>query len=86
MKAAVAKGTKTLADLQQFELDHRETADQREHRWRREHILEELANDGARGYREFKDNPKSFDSANARSQSRKCLLRTSIDDIPALPE
>jgi hypothetical protein len=60
LKAAVAKGTKTLADLQQFELDHRETADQREHRWRREHILEELANDGARDYREFKDNPKSF--------------------------
>ena len=37
-KKAFAEGKITLAELQQFEYDHRETADQREWRWRREHI------------------------------------------------
>ena len=59
-KKAFAEGKITLAELQQFEYDHRETADQREWRWRREHILQELAEDNASNFRKFKEKPKEF--------------------------
>jgi len=60
LKQEVALGKKTLADLQEFEHKYRESAEQREWRWRREHVLQELEQDNMKNFREFKDNPKGF--------------------------
>jgi len=60
LKEKVAKGEKTLADLQQFEHDFRESEDQRDWRWRRENIMKELAKETIEDYQQFKDNPKAF--------------------------
>jgi hypothetical protein len=60
LKKEVVLGKKTLADLQEFEHKYRESAEQREWRWRREHVLQELNQDNMKNFREFKDNPKSF--------------------------
>lgn len=60
LKEKVARGEKSLADLQQFEHDFKEGEDQREWRWRRENIMVELAQQNLKDYQEFKDNPKAF--------------------------
>ena len=39
LKKEVALGKKTLADLQEFEHKYKESAEQREWRWRREHVF-----------------------------------------------
>ena len=59
-KKAFEKGEITLHQLQEFEHQYRESAEQREWRWRREHIMQELAQENAKNYRNFKEDPKSF--------------------------
>src|SRR6056300_1505113 len=59
-KKKFAQGLITKAELQQFEHDYRESAEQREWRWRREHVMAELARENAKNYRDFKENPKTF--------------------------
>ncbi len=59
-KQAFAKGEITEIQLREFEHKYRETDEQREGRWRREHIIHELNVQNAKDYREFKEGPKSF--------------------------
>jgi len=59
-KKAFAEGKITLQELQQFEHDFREKDWQREQRWQREHVLQDLAIQNAKNYRDFKENPKDF--------------------------
>ena len=59
-KKAFAKGEITEIQLREFEHKYRESEEQREGRWRREHIMREMDIQNAQNYREFKDNPKSF--------------------------
>ena len=55
-----AEGKITLAELQEFEFQYRESEDQRAERWKREHYLQELEKDNANNYRQFKENGKAF--------------------------
>jgi len=59
-KKAFEKGEITLAQLQEFEYQYRESAEQREWRWRREHIMAELTQQNAKNFRSFKENGKEF--------------------------
>ena len=59
-KKAFAEGKISLIELQEFEHQYRETEEQREGRWKREHVMRELEIQNAKNYREFKENPKSF--------------------------
>ena len=59
-KKQFAEGKITLTQLQEFENQYRESEEQRELRWKREHYLQEIASDNAKGFREFKENGKAF--------------------------
>ena len=59
-KKAFEKGEITLTQLQEFEHQYRESAEQREWRWRREHIMVELEQQNAKNFRSFKENGKEF--------------------------
>jgi len=60
LKQKVAKGEKTLLDLKEFESKFRESADERERRWRREYYVKEVQMNHIKNYAEFKENPKAF--------------------------
>ena len=59
-KKAFAEGKITLTELQEFEFKYRESEAQREERWKREHVLQELAIENAKNFRSFKENGKEF--------------------------
>ena len=59
-KKAFAEGKITLTELQEFEHQYRESEEQREQRWKREHVLQELAEENAKNFRSFKENGKEF--------------------------
>ena len=59
-KKALAEGKITELQLREFEYKYRESEEQREQRWRREHVMREMDIQNAQNYREFKENPKSF--------------------------
>ena len=59
-KKQFAEGKITLAKLQEFEHQYRESEDQRQERWKREHVMKELAEENARNFRSFKENGKEF--------------------------
>ena len=59
-KKAFERGEITLTQLQEFEHQYRESAEQREWRWRREHIMAELEQQNAKNFRSFKENGKEF--------------------------
>ena len=59
-KEKFAKGEITLQELQEFEHQYRESEEQREWRWRREHIMAELEQQNAKNFRSFKENGKEF--------------------------
>ena len=59
-KEKFAKGEITLLELQEFEHQYRESAEQREWRWRREHIMAELEHENASNFRRFKENGREF--------------------------
>ena len=60
LKQKVAKGEKTLLDLKEFESKYRESVDERERRWRREHYVREVQMNHLKNYAEFKENPRAF--------------------------
>lgn len=59
-KKAFAEGKITLSELQEFEHKYRESAEQREERWKREHVLQDIATENAKNFRSFKENGKEF--------------------------
>jgi len=59
-KRQLAAGEITQVQFDEFCNQFRETADQREERWRRDHIMAELATENAKNYRSFKENGKEF--------------------------
>ena len=59
-KKAFAEGKITEVQLKEFEHQYRESAEQREQRWRREHIMAEMERDNAKNFRSFKENGKEF--------------------------
>ena len=59
-KKAFKEGKITLTELQEFEFKYRESEEQREQRWKREHVLQELAIENAKNFRSFKENGKEF--------------------------
>ena len=59
-KKAFNEGKITLTELQEFEFKYRESEAQREERWKREHVLQELAEENAKNFRSFKENGKEF--------------------------
>ena len=59
-KKAFAEGKIKLEELQEFEMKYRESEQQREERWKREHVLRELAVENAKNFRDFKENGKAF--------------------------
>ena len=59
-KKAFAEGKITLTELQEFENKYRESEEQREQRWKREHVLQELEIENAKNFRSFKENGKEF--------------------------
>ena len=59
-KKAFKEGKITLTELQEFEHQYRESEAQREERWKREHVLQELAIENAKNFRSFKENGKEF--------------------------
>ena len=59
-KKAFAEGKITLVELQEFEHKYKESEEQREQRWKREHYLQEIEKDNAKNFREFKENGKAF--------------------------
>jgi len=59
-KKQLAAGEITQVEFDEFCNQFRESADQREERWRREHIMAEMERDNARDFREFKENPQDF--------------------------
>ena len=59
-KKAFKEGKITLTELQEFEFKYRESEAQREERWKREHVLQELAEENAKNFRSFKENGKEF--------------------------
>ena len=59
-KKAFAEGRITLTELQEFEHKYRESEEQRELRWKREHVLQELDIQNVKDFRSFKENGKEF--------------------------
>ena len=59
-KKAFAEGKITLTELKEFEFEYRESEEQREQRWKREHVLQELEIENAKNFRSFKENGKEF--------------------------
>ena len=59
-KKAFKEGKITLTELQEFEFKYRESEEQREQRWKREHVLQELEVENAKNFRSFKENGKEF--------------------------
>jgi len=59
-KKRFENGEITLTQLQEFEHQYRETAEQRELRWKRDNVMKELEVENAQNYRHFKDKPKEF--------------------------
>ena len=59
-KKKFAKGEITLEQLREFEEKYKESEGQREERWKREHVLRELAEENAKNFRDFKENGKAF--------------------------
>jgi hypothetical protein len=59
-KRPLKEGEITLTQLQEFEHQYRESAEQREWRWRREHIMAELEQQNVKNFRSFKENGKEF--------------------------
>ena len=59
-KKAFAEGKITLDELKEFEFKYRESEEQREQRWKREHVLQELEVENAKNFRSFKENGKEF--------------------------
>ena len=59
-KKRFERGEITLLQLQEFEHQYRESEEQREWRWRREHIMAELERENASNFRAFKENGKAF--------------------------
>jgi len=59
-KKQLAAGEITQVQFEEFCMQHRESAEQREDRWRRDHILAELERENASNFRDFKDKPKDF--------------------------
>ena len=49
-KKAFAEGRITLTQLQEFEHQYRESAEQRDERWRREHVLKEISEETGGSY------------------------------------
>ena len=50
-KKLFAEGKITLTELREFEFKYRESEDQRQERWKREHVLQELAEENAKNFR-----------------------------------
>ena len=59
-KKKFANGEITLTELQEFENQYRESEEQRESRWKREHVLRELDIENAKNFRSFKENGREF--------------------------
>jgi len=59
-KKQLAAGEITQVQFEEFCMQYRETAEQREDRWRRDHIMAELATENAKNYRSFKENGREF--------------------------
>ena len=59
-KKAFREGRITLDQLQEFEHQYRESEEQRQERWKREHVMQELAIQNAKDFRSFKENGKEF--------------------------
>ena len=59
-KKQLAAGEITQVEFDEFCWQYRESAEQREDRWRRDHIIREMEIDNAKNFREFKDKPKEF--------------------------
>ena len=59
-KKALAEGRITAIELQEFEFKFRESEEQRELRWKREHVIRELEIEQIKNFRSFKDNGKEF--------------------------
>ena len=59
-KKELAEGKITELQLREFEVQYRESAEQREERWRRDHVIRELEIDNAKNFRSFKENGKDF--------------------------
>ncbi len=59
-KKAFAEGRITLTQLQEFEHQYRESAEQRDERWRREHVLKEISEENASNFKKFKENGREF--------------------------
>jgi len=59
-KKAFAEGKITEVQLREFEYQYRESAEQREGRWRRDNIIAEMERDNAKNFRSFKENGKDF--------------------------
>ena len=59
-KKKFAAGLISLTELQEFEFQYRESEDQRAERWRREHVLKEIAEENANNFKKFKENGREF--------------------------
>lgn len=59
-KKQLAAGEITKVEFDEFCHQFRESPEQREDRWRRNHIIAELERENASHYRQFKDKPKEF--------------------------
>ena len=59
-KKKFAAGLISLTELQEFEFQYRESEDQRAERWRREHVLKEIAEENASNFKKFKENGREF--------------------------
>ena len=59
-KKKFAAGLISLTELQEFEFKYRESEDQRAERWRREHVLKEIAEENANNFKKFKENGREF--------------------------
>lgn len=59
-KKQLAAGEITQVEFDEFCWQYRESAEQREERWRRDHVIREMEIDNAKNFREFKDKPKEF--------------------------
>tara|TARA_R110001592_G_scaffold65009_3_gene199709 strand:- start:4416 stop:5081 length:666 start_codon:yes stop_codon:yes gene_type:complete len=59
-KKQLAAGEITKAQYDDFCWQYRESAEQREERWRRDHVIREMEIDNAKDFREFKENGTSF--------------------------
>ena len=59
-KKQLAAGEITQVEFDEFCWQYRESEEQREQRWRRDHVIREMEIDNAKKFREFKDKPKDF--------------------------